>query len=423
MSRTPSADRPIEVEVTRIGSKGDGIADGPEGPVYLPYTVPGDRLSLKVGGSGAPEVIDRLSDGPHRQSPSCPHFGLCGGCALQHLESGAYTDWKRDQVVQALARRGLDAPVGAMIGVAPESRRRVRLSVRVTENATIVGYRQRRSHRTVDVDDCPVAAPPIARIIGPLRDVAGDIVPRRSNAEFVITALDGEVDLLVQAPNDPVLQVREHLGRFAEVHDLSRVSWMTPRGEAEPIAARRPVRARFGSVSVDLPPVPFLQPTDAGEAALRAEIEAAVDGAKRVADLFSGCGAFGLPLAATGAALYAADSDAAAIAALDKAARDAGFGARVNAERRHLGRRPLAEKELNGFDAVVLDPPRAGAQEQAELLAGCTVPVVAYASCNPATFARDARVLADGGYRLDHVTPVDQFLWSPHVELIGIFRR
>lgn len=423
MNKARSANGLFDVEVTAIGAKGDGVADGPDGPIYLPYTVPGDRLTVRIGAAGDPETIERLADGPDRREPPCDHFGACGGCALQHVEQAAYARWKRDLVVQALARRGLDATVGAVVGVAAESRRRVRFSVRITDNAAIVGFRERRSHRTVDVADCPVAAAPIVDIIAPLRDVAGDIVPRRSNAEFVVTAVDSGLDILVQASKDPVLQVREHLVRFAEDHDLARISWMTPRAEAEPIATRRPVLARFGPVAVTLPPVPFLQPTETGESALRTEVTTAVDGAKRVADLFSGCGAFGLPLAAAGATLYAVDSDDSAITALAKAARDAGFGERVTTERRHLGRRPLSVEELVRFDAVVLDPPRAGAQEQAQMLAKSAVPVVAYASCNPATFARDARILVDGGYRLEGVTPVDQFLWSPHVELIGVFRR
>ena len=413
----------FDVEVTAIGAKGDGIAQGPDGPIYLPYTVPGDRLSVRFGASGQPETLERLDDGPDRRAPSCRHFGACGGCALQHLESAAYTGWKRDLVAQALARRGLDAPVAPAITADAGSRRRVRLSVRVTDKAAIVGFRERRSHRTVDVVDCPVAVPQIVDIIGPLRDVATDIVPRRTNAEFVVTAAETGLDVLVQASSEPVLQVREHLVRFAEAHDLARVSWMTPRAEAEPIAARRPVRVRFGPVVATLPPVSFLQPTAAGETALGGEVSRALQGASRVADLFSGCGALGLPLAATGAALHAVDSDDAAVAALAQAARASGFGERVTTEARHLGRRPLSGEELSRFDAIVLDPPRAGALEQSTVLAESEVPVVAYASCNPATFARDARVLVDGGYRLDRVTPIDQFLWSPQVELIGVFLR
>lgn len=418
-----AAGKIYDVEVTATGAKGDGIAETPEGRIFIPYTVPGDRRRVRVGRDGRAAVIERLEDGPGRQRPVCPHFGACGGCALQHLEHASYLAWKRHLVVKALARRAIKAEVAPVISVPPGSRRRVRLNATPVGNGAVVGFRERRSHDIVGITDCPVSAASVVGLLAPLGKLAAAILTRRSQAEVVVTRTASGLDVLIQTGEAASLAVRERLAQFAETVDLARLSWMTHRTEAEPVATRRPVRVAFGQVGVALPPVSFLQPTEEGEAALRSEISRALAGSRRIADLYAGCGAFALPLAASGAAVFAADTDRHALAALEAAARESGFGARVETEARQLSRRPLVPEALSRFDGVVLDPPRVGAEEQAKTLAASVVPVVAYASCNPATFARDARILIDGGFVLDRVAPVDQFLWSPHVELVGIFRR
>ncbi|MEE8333118.1 MAG: class I SAM-dependent RNA methyltransferase, partial [Alphaproteobacteria bacterium] len=265
-------------------------------------------------------------------------------------------------------------------------------------------------------------------LLAPLRALLGDLMPHRASADAAATLCDNGIDLTLGLAAEPDLAARERLVEFATAHDLARLSWRAPRAgpeaaPAEPVVARRAPVFDFDGVGVHPPPDGFVQPTRAGEDALRWHVEAALAGAARIADLYAGCGAFGLVLAARGAAVAAFDVAADPIAALLAAARAAGFGERVTAEARDIVRRPLSVEELARFDGVVLDPPRAGADAQARALAGSVVPVVAYVSCNPTSFARDTRTLVDGGYRLVRVTPVDQFLWTAHLELIGVFRR
>lgn len=429
----------IELTVDEIGARGDGVAREPDGPVYLPFTLPGDRVRARVGRDGRAEIIERLEggerpadgrmedgrieDGRRRRDPDCRHFGQCGGCALQHAGPVDYMDWKRTLVVDALARRGIEADVTALVQGSPGSRRRVRLAARILARGVVLGFRERRSNQIVDLSECSVATPGIVDAIAALRPLLGEILPSGEQAEISMTHAESGLDILIRASVEPDLAVRERLVRFAEDRDLARISWAAGGETAQPVAARRRVRVSFRDVEADLPPESFLQPTVEGEEALRTEVIRALAGARRVADLFSGCGAFGLPLAKDGAALLAVDGDAAAVAALDAAARRGGFGEHIRVETRDLDQRPLLPAELKKLDGVILDPPRAGAAAQAAALAESGVPVVAYASCNPGTFARDARTLIDGGYGLEGVTPVDQFLWSPHVELVGMFRR
>lgn len=413
----------VDVTVDSIGARGDGIAAGPGGPVYLPYTVPGDRVQVRIGRDGRAEIIARLEDGPGRRHPDCSHFGQCGGCALQHADATLYADWKRTLVVDALARRGIETAVSPLVEGMPGARRRVRLAARLLARGTVLGFRERRSNRIVDIVECTVATPAIMALVEALRPFLAGVLRPGEPAEISLTDVESGLDLAIRAAAEPDLAVRERLVDFAKAHDLARVSWAVDGDASEPVAARRAVRVLFRDVPVDLPPDSFLQPTAQGEEALRTAVMEALAGARRVADLFSGCGAFGLPLAAAGAFLLAADGDTAAVAALDTAARRAGFGQRIRAEARDLEQRPLLPDDLARLDGVVLDPPRAGAEAQSRALAESVVPAIAYASCNPATFARDARTLTDGGYNLERVTPVDQFLWSPHVELVGIFRR
>lgn len=411
------ARRTIEAEISAIGGRGDGVADTAEGRFHIPYTVPGDRLSLTVRGG---EVVDarRTADGPDRRAPACRHFGECGGCALQHVDDGVYAAWKRSRVVETLARRGLDIEVAPPVRVAPGTRRRVRLGARATNGGGVLGFKARRSRRLVDITDCPLARPEITALLSPLRLVLFGCLAKGGTAEVSVTLADGGLDVAVDGAAALDLAMRERLADFAAQEDLARLSWA-----GELVVRRRTPRAVFAGVAVDLPSGAFLQPTEAGEAALCAIVTTALEPAAVVADLFAGCGAFSLPLAMAGKRVRSVDSNDAQISALTAASRDPGFSARVTTETRDLERRPLAGSELAAFDGVVLDPPRAGAAAQIREIAATPIPVVAYASCNPATFARDARTLVDGGYRLETVTPIDQFVWSAEIELVGVFRR
>ena len=417
----------IEVTVERIGGRGDGITDYRGRPVYVPFTVPGDRVRARLegrrGDGQAASLVEILTPGPSRQAPACQHFGTCGGCALQHLDEAAYHEWIRDRVSGALERQRLrDVVVAPVIPAAPGSRRRATLAARATASGTVLGFRERRQHRIVDLRVCPVLRPELAAILPPLRDMLGRILRPGESAEIALTALESGIDATIAASADPDLAARETLAAFAESADLARLSWKTGKASAEPVAQRRPCTIVFGGVPVSVPSGAFLQASRDGEAALVRLVTDAAGRAGRVADLFAGLGTFGFPLAKT-ASVHAIDSDGEALDALRAAVNRAGMTSRLAVEDRNLFRDPLTADELSGFDAAVFDPPRAGAAAQAEQLAGSGVSLVVGVSCNPVSFARDAATLVGGGYRLEGVTPVDQFLWSEHIELVGVFRR
>jgi 23S rRNA (uracil1939-C5)-methyltransferase len=426
MSRSPH----LTVDIIALGEGGDGLAETERGRIYIADALPGDRVKIRVrrGNGGVPrgEILERLASGDSRAEPLCRHFGRCGGCAVQHVGQETYIGWKRNLVASAMARRGLDVAVlGEPVPGAPGRRRRARLFVQMTGRGPVIGFREARSHRIVPVTECPVLHADIVGILAELPDLFRHLLPAGAKAELAVTLTDGGLDMTVLAADEPDLTQRESLASFAEIHDVARISWglFGDAASAEPVVRRRAATVTFCSVPVEPPPDAFLQPTAEGEAALRARIEEALAGASRVVDLYSGCGAFALPLASGGKHVLAIDSAADHVDALDAAARSGGFGEMVQIEARDLHHRPLEADELKGLDAVVLDPPRAGASRQAAIIAGADIPVVAYASCDPRSFARDARLLCDGGYRLVSVTPVDQFLFTPHVELVGIFRK
>jgi 23S rRNA (uracil1939-C5)-methyltransferase len=276
----------------------------------------------------------------------------------------------------------------------------------------------------VDVAECPVARPEIVALLPPLRSLLAALAMARDGGELQITASESGLDLLLTTAPAPGLSEREALAGFAAQHDLARLAWSpAARTPAEPIAARRPARVGFAGVMVELPPGAFLQATGFAEDAIRSAVAEAIGDARRVADLFAGCGPIGLPLAAAGCLIKAVDADAEMLAAAQRAARQAGFGERFRVATRDLERSPLAGTELAALDAAILDPPRAGARAQAAALAASRVPRVAMVSCQPASFARDARTLVDGGYELLRVQPIDAFLWSSQIELVGAFQR
>ena len=420
----------VEADIVRLGEGGDGIAETRRGRLYIPLTVPGDRVRavpLRPRSKGfAAQLLEVLAAGPGRAQPPCPHFGICGGCALQHLADDAYAAWKTARLTTALARVGLgDCLITPLVRTPPGSRRRATFAAeRPTAGAAVrLGFLVRAAHQVVDLAVCRVLDPAITALLVPLRRLLAEMLPAGSRASVSVTLLDGELDVLLHGWAPQSAAEQERLGRFAEEADLARLSWQAAAGApVEPLAVRRPARAIFGGVPVAVPPAGFLQASAAGEAALLAAVRAGIGAATEVCDLFCGSGTFALPLALAGARVHGVDGDADALAALAAAGRSVpAVAPRLSCERRDLLARPLAAAELARFAAVVLDPPRAGARAQAAA-PGSAVPTVVYVSCNPASFARDARLLADGGYRLEKVTPVDQFLWSPHVELAAVFR-
>lgn len=402
--------------MTGLGGQGDGIAETPSGRVHVPLALPGERVRGMVseGRMTAPEI---LAPAPERVAPPCPHFGACGGCALQHASDAFVAGWKAEAVRAALAREGLEAAIAGVVTSPPFSRRRAVLAARRLRRGVAVGFHARRSGLLVEPAGCTVLKPALAAILPGLAELAGLGLSRRGEAQIHATLTDAGVDLDVSgvAPLSGPGMIRA--ADIAREMDLARLTWL-----GETLAQRRPPMLRMGRATLEPPPGAFLQATAEGEAALVAAVRGIVGGARRIADLFAGCGTFALPLS-EGAEIHAAEADAPALAALDRAWRGAGGLRRLTVERRDLMRRPLGPAELAGFGAVVLDPPRAGARAQVEALAAARVPAVAAVSCNPASFARDARILTGGGYRMGPVTVVDQFRWSAHVELVAGFTR
>jgi 23S rRNA (uracil1939-C5)-methyltransferase len=405
--------------IARLGHRGDGIADTPAGPVFVPYTLPGETVEVEPfpGHPDRRHLLRVESASAERVTPVCPHFGVCGGCQTQHWDFARYRDWKRSLVAEALRQAGLDAPVGELIDAHGEGRRRAVFHARRGGRDVLeVGFAAYREHHIVPIDQCPVLAHSLASAI-PAAWALAEALGVEKPLDIQATATDGGLDIDVRGSGPLRARQTALLGRLAETHRLAR---LTRHGDL--IAQRTSPAVRMGKASVVLPPGAFLQATAEGEAVLTRLVAEHAGNAKTIADLFCGVGPFALRLAER-ARVVAADGDEQAVAALRQAAKTPPGLKPIEAETRDLFRRPFAPGELKPFAAVVFDPPRQGAEAQARQLAASKVPLVIAVSCNAATFARDARILADGGYRLTAVTPVDQFRHSAHVEIVGRFER
>ncbi|QIE57153.1 class I SAM-dependent RNA methyltransferase [Pikeienuella piscinae] len=399
--------------IDRLAAEGDGQGDG----VFAPFTLPGERVRGAVtdGRMATPEILTRS---PHRTTPPCPHFGACGGCALQHADDALLVAWKRDRIAEALRARGIGGvEIRETITSPPRSRRRAGFSARRTRKTVIAGFHERAGDVIVEVERCEVVAPALLGALGAVRGAARLGASRQGEIRGVATLADAGVDLAIAEAKPLDRAGLLAAAALAADHDLARLSW-----NGEIIAERRPPTQRFGTALVTPPPGAFLQATKEGEAALLSATREAIGRSKRIGDLFAGCGTFSLPLADS-AEVLAIEGEAAMLDAMQTGWRNTAGLKKLVAIRRDLFRRPLTSHELTGLDAVVIDPPRAGAAMQSAELAKGGPPRVAALSCNPATFARDARLLIDGGYRLDWVQPVDQFRWSPHVEIAARFSR
>ncbi len=390
-------------EIFKLAARGDGVTASGR---YFPMTAPGDLVAEDGG----------VTPGPHRQKPPCRHYGTCGGCQLQHVDEATYAQFVSDRIADALAAQGIAAHIAPASLSPPHSRRRASLRAVRKGRQVQLGYAEAKSHTLVDLNECPVLDPALVALLKPLRTLFAKVLPDRKSANIVMTRVDQGVDLLIAGVEIEGLEALEALAEFGGRNGLARLSvdeGFGPLARYEP----EPVTVTLGGTRVSFPEGAFLQATLHGETALVAAVLAALDGSTHRADLFAGLGSFTF---ASGAH-YAAEGERDAALALQTACH-----ARVSAtsiEHRDLFRRPLSAAELSRFDGVVIDPPRAGAKEQIAQLAASKVRLIAAVSCNPATFARDARTLLDGGYTLDWVKPVGQFLWSTHVELVGAFRR
>ena len=411
---------PERLTIVRLAHRGDGIAETPAGPLYVPYTLPGETVTVEPA-PGQPDRRNLLtveSASLERIAPVCPHFGVCGGCAMQHWQTGRYREWKRELVVETLRQAGLDAPIDKIIDAHGDGRRRATFHARRSGGATAeVGFTAARSHDVIAIDACPVLAPSLDGALKAARAIAEALSSQGKPLDIQVTATEDSLDIDVRGSGELNSARTGSLARVAQAQRLAR---LTRHGELV-MQNSAPV-VTMGRVRVALPPGGFLQATAAGETALAELVLAHAGKAKSVADLFCGVGPFALRLAER-ARVAAFDLDAAAVAALKQAANGVSGLKPVEAMARDLFRRPLVAQEMTKFDAVVFDPPRQGAQAQASELAKSKVPVVIAVSCSPATFARDAKLLLAGSYRLTRVTPVDQFRYSPHVEIVARFER
>lgn len=396
--------------ITRLGLKGDGVA---EGPIYAARTLPGEVVRGPVTGDRI-EKPKIMTPSPDRVKAPCPHYNACGGCQLLHASDGFVAGWKRQVVETALAAQGLEAQVTAVKTSPPSSRRRATLAGRRLKSGAVVGFHSARSDVVTQVPECQVLHPDILAATPALEEITGLAATRKGELQFALTRTETGLDCAVSGGPDLTPHLEQALPRFAQ--SFARLTW-----NGEPVFADPMPLLTCGSVALRPPPGAFLQATAHGQEALTDAVMAATAGAKTVADLFAGCGTFALPLA-QGAAVHAVEGEASLLAALDEAARHATALKPVTTETRDLFRRPLLPDELARFDAVVIDPPRAGALAQTTELATARVPAIAMVSCNPATFARDAKLLVDAGYEIADLAVVDQFRWSTHVELAAHLR-
>ena len=408
------------LEIERLGQRGEGLAHDGRGLVFVPYALAGEVVIAEVDGDRG-RLAEVVVASPDRIAPFCEHFTKCGGCAVQTLAAPAYGAWKRDLVVAALAHVGLDCAVAPLVDAHGEGRRRATFHARFEQGLagrarTIIGFMQARSHNILQLDSCPILAPGLARALPAARLIAEVLADHGKPLDIVVSASSAGLDIDLHGAGKLDDDLRQRLIAAAGAADLARFS-----NHGLVLIERRAPVIKMGIAEVVPPPGGFLQATQAGEEALAQHVLRAIGKAKRVADLFAGVGTFALRLAQTSEVL-AVEGEAAAIAALTRAAHRPGLR-QVRGEVRDLFRRPLLAAELNGFDAVVFDPPRSGAKDQAEALAASQVPSVVAVSCSVQTFARDARILVDGGYVLESVTPFDQFRHSAHVEIVGVFRR
>jgi 23S rRNA (uracil1939-C5)-methyltransferase len=408
---------PTRLFIERLGQRGAGVSRSMGALVFVPYALAGETVLAEIDGERG-RLVEIETASKDRIPPFCQYFSSCGGCAVQSLAREAYAQWKRDLVSEALQRAGLEADIAPVVDAHGEGRRRATFHVRADAAAGRhrVGFMQARAHEIVEIDACPLLAPSLGKALAAVRALVDVLWTRSTTLDALVTATETglSVDLRGHGPLAP--RKRQELVRIALAHDLACLS-----NHGEMVLVQRAPVLTIGDARVVLPPGAFLQATRAGETAIAAEVCAALAEARRIADLFAGIGTFALRLAEH-ATVHAVDCDPAALDALAKAVR-ARPAKPLSVATRDLFRRPLPREDLAGYDAVVLDPPRAGAESQAHELAASTVPVVVSVSCNVQSFARDAAILCAGGYEIGTVVPIDQFRHTPHIEIVTTFRR
>lgn len=430
MRRKTEADVIEHVVIERLGARADGIAQHEGLPFYVAGAIPGDVVSARVverkkGGVFA-EIAHIETPSPDRVTPGCRHYEQCGGCQIQHISPAAYENWISARVTETLSRQGVEGyDLRSPIIVPPRSRRRVSFKAINTINGIVFGFNEQQSHQIIDLEECPATSITITELLPPLKALLAIVASEKALLTVQITETASGLDILIDGAVKESLDARETLAQFADDHDIARLQCMR-EGQLDPISMRREPVMRFGGVPVLLPAGAFTQAAEVGEKALVSAVLEATEGYARVADLFCGVGTFTFPLARSHQVL-AVEGAQDALVALENgrnSAQSSGIKLKqIISRHRDLFRRPLTATELKPFEVVVLDPPRAGAEAQAVEIAQSDVKQVVSVSCNINTFARDVRLLQDGGYKLKSVQPIDQFLWSHHLEIVGVLDR
>ncbi len=438
--------RDVTGTIQRIGGQGHGVLETADGlRAYVPYTLPGERVAARIrpakhktahGDGEMAELVEIETTSPERVEPPCGHFHACGGCNMQHWRQDSYAAWKRGRLVSALTRRDwsqaeAEAIVQPLLLIPPQTRRRAEFAARRVGRKLLLGFHEAESRRIVDLTECSVLRPELLKPLPRLREGLATLIEDGRGLDIKLTLAENGIDALLSGPLKLDAGARQDLaGLAAELGIVRLCHRATPDQQPEILAQEAAPRIKFGSVAVTPPPGGFLQATAEAEAAMAAALIGALPASSglKLADLFAGCGAFALRLAAAKHDVLACDADGPAINALTAAANAQQLAGQVRAERRDLERRPLLAADLKKLDAVLLDPPRAGARAQAAALAEAVKakaapPLVLMAACDPNSFARDARLLVEAGYRLETAQPIDQFLWTPHLELVAVFRR
>ncbi|MGJ8546108.1 MAG: class I SAM-dependent RNA methyltransferase [Sulfitobacter sp.] len=399
--------------IARIGLEGDGITDA---GLFVPRALPGEEVTGTVLGKYL-EDLRIVTPSANRVAPPCRHFKSCGGCQMQHGDDGFVAAWKGDVIRNALTAHGLSTEIRPMITSDARSRRRAGFALKRTKNGAMAGFHARRSDVIIEVPDCILVAPELLAAMPALEQLAIAGASRKAALSAMVTVSAAGLDVSVTGGLPLDGRLMQELAQLSAASGFARLTW-----DGEVVVTNAAPAQRFGKAAVVPPPGAFLQATAEGEAALLSCVREAVGDAARIVDLFAGCGTFSLPLAEK-SAILAVEAEAPMLAALDQGWRGVSGLKPVKTLKRDLFRRPLMKDELKGFDAVVIDPPRAGAEAQVAELVQSAMPVIAYVSCNPVSFARDAAVLCANGYSLNWVQPVDQFRWSSHVELAAQFTK
>jgi 23S rRNA (uracil1939-C5)-methyltransferase len=412
------------VTIESLAHGGDGIAMDDGQKIFVPYGLPGDKVRIKINDQKSQQVWGRILDvvetAPLRITPPCVHCFDCGGCALQHMRLDAYQAWKRDITLERLKRAGMTPKtLHDYVAIAPKTRRRAEFAVKRERGKVVVGFNRNHADHVVDIKECHVVIDAITAILPSLRTMMDILLTDTREADVSVTQLDTGLDVLITAPLEMNLLMHEALGEFVASHDIARISLRAnDRNESEILLQPKPAKLTVGGVVIDPAPGSFLQPSRDGEQALINAVMRGAAGAKNIIDLFSGLGTFTFPLSKQ-AKVHAVDVDGPGVRAMVAA-----MGGRdITFEARNLYREPISGAMLRDYDAIVFDPPRAGAKGQAKHIVDSGVPLIIAVSCNPASFVTDCAGLLDEGYTLTDLTIIDQFVWTSHVEVVGIFKQ